>query len=396
MTKAKFSSEQIEEIKARNPVRDVASGYVELRRAGGRLVGPCPICGGRKTSQRFEIKSEEAWVCAVCEDGGDVIRLVEKVEGLDFAGAVERLGGRREIAKKTAERLLEDREKKRLAREAQSERYRENERKRLWTIWEDAQPIHGSHVEAYLAGRGLQVPASCPGLRYQPQMVYWHGEMIDAGGRISPRALHSGPAMLAAFIRPDGRFGGLHITWLTTDPTPTKVALIDPESGEVLPAKKMRGSKTGAHILIGSASVGTIARRLVVGEGIETVLAVWTAYHLAGRDVSDMAFWAAGDLGNMAGRATETVPHPTLKRPDKRAQRVPGPMPDPDDSGLAIADEIEELILLGDGDSERVLTDYAMERGCRRYARPGRAVRPAFAPDGQDFNDVLQSEDVVA
>jgi hypothetical protein len=164
----------------------------------------------------------------------------------------------------------------------------------------------------------------------------------------------------------------------------------------VLPAKKMRGTKTGAHILIASASAGTIARRLVVGEGIETVLAVWTAYREAGRDISDMAFWAAGDLGNMAGRATETVPHPTLKRPDNRAQRVPGPMPDPDDSGLAIADEVEELILLGDGDSERVLTDYAMERGCRRYARPGRTVRPAFAPDEQDFNDVLQSEEVLA
>lgn len=392
----KFTAEQLEEIKARNPVREVASGYVELRRAGGRVVGPCPICGGRKTSQRFEIKGDDGWVCAVCEEGGDVIRLIEKVEGIDFPAAVERLGGRRAIDKKSAERLLEEREKKRLAREAQSERYRENERRRLWASWEDALPIHGTPVEAYLAGRGLQVPASCLGLRYQPQMIYWHGETIDSHGRSSPRALHSGPAMVAAFIRPDGRFGGLHITWLTTDPPLTKIALIDPETGEILPAKKMRGSKTGAHILIASASPGVVARRLIVGEGIETVLAVWTAYHTAGRDISDMAFWAAGDLGNMAGRTTETVPHPTLKRPDGRAQRVPGPMPDPDDSGLAIPDDVEELILLGDGDSERVLTDYAMERACRRYARPGRAVRPAFALDEQDFNDVLQSEEALA
>jgi hypothetical protein len=393
---SKLSKAELDDLRARNPVADVAGGYVQLRRMGGRLVGPCPICGGRKSSQRFELKGDDAWTCAVCEDGGDVIRLIEKVEGVDFRSAVERLGGRRAVDGETAKRLFEERERKRLAREAQSADYREKERKRLWISWNDALPVHGSPVEAYLSGRGLQVPESCPGLRYQPQMIFWHGENHDSHGRSLPRALHTGPAMLAAFIRPDGHFGGLHITWLSADARPAKVALTDPETGEVLPAKKMRGSKTGAHILIASASPGVIAKRLFVGEGIETVLAVWTAHRIAGRDLTSTAFWAAGDLGNMAGRATETVAHPTLKRPDGRAQRVPGPMPDPDDAGLAIADEVEELTLLGDGDSERVLTDYAMERGARRYTRPGRSIRIAFAPDEQDFNNVLQSEEAAA
>jgi hypothetical protein len=224
-------------------------------------------------------------------------------------------------------------------------------------------------------------------------MIYWHGETIDSHGRGSPRALHTGPAMLAAFIRPDGHFGGLHITWLSADAPPAKVALTDPETGEGLAAKKMRGSKTGAHILIAPAAPDTNATRLFVGEGIETVLAVWTAHAIERRDLTSTAFWAAGDLGNMAGRAAETVPHPTLKRPDKRAQRVPGPIPDPDDAGLAIADQVEELILLGDGDSETVLTDYALERAARRYTRPGRIIRVAFAPDEQDFNDVLKQNE---
>jgi hypothetical protein len=86
------------------------------------------------------------------------------------------------------------------------------------------------------------------------------------------------------------------------------------------------------------------------------VLAVYTAMRAAGRAIDDTAFWAAGDLGNLAGRAIETVAHPTAKRPDGKPQRVPGPWPDPDDPGLSIPDEVTELILLGDGDSEPVLT----------------------------------------
>jgi hypothetical protein len=37
-----------------------------------------------------------------------------------------------------------------------------------------------------------------------------------------------------------------------------------------------------------------------------------------------------------------------------------------------------------------VLTEFAMVRAARRYARPGRVIRIAFAPEGMDFNDVLR------
>jgi hypothetical protein len=70
----------------------------------------------------------------------------------------------------------------------------------------------------------------------------------------------------------------------------------------------MRGSKAGAHIAI---VMRDAPARLIVGEGIETVLAVYTAWTAAGRGIEDTAFWAAGDLGNMAGRAAKAVPHPT-------------------------------------------------------------------------------------
>lgn len=395
---ARISEDELDDIRARNPIADVAMGYTKLRRNGGRLVGACPLCGGKVSSVRFEVfEKDQGWACAACHEGGDVIRLVEKVEGCDFRAAIEKLGGRTAIDAARAKELFEERERKRLAREKTSADYREAERKRLHRTWKQTQPIHDTIAARYLAGRGLQLPERSPGLRFAPAMPYWHGETVDDHGRkAGPRKIHEGPAMVGAFIRPDGKFGGLHLTWLNvitspddvTAPAPVKAEILDPDSGEVLNAKKMRGSKTGAYIAI---VMHDAPRRLVIGEGIETVLSVWTAMHQAGRPLDDMAFWAAGDLGNLAGRANKTINHPTLKRPNGQPQKVPDRFPDLDDLGLSIPDSVEELILLGDGDSEKVLTENAMERAARRYARQGRVIRIAFAPAGLDFNDLLKA-----
>ncbi|KGT75811.1 hypothetical protein MA20_31980 [Bradyrhizobium japonicum] len=395
---ALISEDELDEIRARNPIFDIASGYTKLRRSGGKLLGPCPMCGGKVSSGRFEVfEKDNSWACyAYCNTGGDVISLVQQVEGCDFRAAIEKLGGRTAIDAARAKELFEERERKRLAREKTSADYREAERKRLFRTWRSALPIHATTASFYLEARGLALPDHCPGLRYLPSMAYWHGEQLDEHGRKSPRQIHKGPAMCGAFIRPDGKFGGLHLTWLATHEsnelhpllTFSKAEILDPDSGEVLNSKKMRGSKTGAYIAI---VMHDAPRRLVIGEGIETVLSVWTAMHQAGRPLDDMAFWAAGDLGNLAGRANKTINHPTLKRPNGQPQKVPDRFPDLDDPGLSIPESVDELILLGDGDSEPVLTEYAMERAARRYAREGRVIRIAFAPAGLDFNDLLRA-----
>ncbi|MGD5712569.1 hypothetical protein QUT19_22805, partial [Xanthomonas citri pv. citri] len=128
------------------------------------------------------------------------------------------------------------------------------------------------------------------------------------------------------------------------------------------------------HILVAKAKAPA-PRRLFLGVGIETVDSVFTAFMRAQRGASDDEFWAAGDLGNLAGRADKTVNHPTLKRPNGQPQKVPHRFPDTEDPGLSIPDSVEEMILLGDGDSEKVLTENAMERAARRYARAGRTIR---------------------
>ena len=91
------SQADLADLKARNPVTEIAARYVRLRPHGKGMMGPCPMCSldpQKSDSRRFECDADK-WVCAVCTDGGDVISLVERVEHLDFLGAVEWLGGAR-------------------------------------------------------------------------------------------------------------------------------------------------------------------------------------------------------------------------------------------------------------------------------------------------------------
>jgi hypothetical protein len=90
------------------------------------------------------------------------------------------------------------------------------------------------------------------------------------------------------------------------------------------------------------------------------VLGLWSALTDGERDGT--GFWAAVDLGNLAGKATSTIPHPTLKDAAGRARRVPGPDPDFESAALNVPSQVEEIILLGDGDSDRVITSCALYR----------------------------------
>src|ERR1700730_545832 len=90
-----ISEAALSELKDRTPVDEIAARYVRLRRHGRMMIGPCPICSPnpeKRDSTRFECDSQY-WVCAVCSDGGDVIRLVQRAENLDFLRALEWLGG---------------------------------------------------------------------------------------------------------------------------------------------------------------------------------------------------------------------------------------------------------------------------------------------------------------
>ncbi len=67
---------------------------IKLRRSGSERIGACPKCGG---DDRFSINvNDGVWNCRGCKPtdiSGDVIGMVEWLDGLDFKGAVEKLTG---------------------------------------------------------------------------------------------------------------------------------------------------------------------------------------------------------------------------------------------------------------------------------------------------------------
>lgn len=371
----------------------VARG-AQLKGGMNEKVGPCPACGGR---DRFSINiRKKVFHCRVAEAGGDVIALVRYLNGVDFIKACEILTGR---PAPRAEAMSAE-ERARIAREAEArrvkaaaeektktqeqERYRQKERRRAHQFWNGAGAAAGSPVQAYLEKRGVALPERAH-LRCAPE----HAFFMPAGRGFAK--LGAAPAMLAAITGPDGGFMGLHQTWIDLTQTSGKAAFSCPQTGEVQPAKKMRGSHRGGKIELVRVRDPV---RLFAGEGIETVLSVWVALREAGSPLCEgAAFWSSASLSNLAGPAVESVMHPSATRPDKlgRARRVkvPGPQPDLSAPAMPVPDSVEELILLGDGDSEAFFTRMALERAMRRHARPGRVVRAAWAEPGGDFNDML-------
>jgi CHC2 zinc finger len=71
--------------------REIERRGFKLRRAGAEHIGPCPKCGG---DDRFAINTKkQIFNCRGCGAAGDVIELVEHLDGVDFNTACTTLAG---------------------------------------------------------------------------------------------------------------------------------------------------------------------------------------------------------------------------------------------------------------------------------------------------------------
>jgi hypothetical protein len=375
----------------------------QLRRTGGELVGPCPACGG---TDRFAINVKKQIFNCRGAVGGDVIAMIQHLDACDFVRACAEINGcpaprgeTGEIDEAERARRAQLRQENAARREREEVDYRERERRAAWEIWCGANRSAPTPLllEPYLGGRSIQMPAQAP-LRMHGDLPYWEdietGRVLPDGKKeVRKTIIHRGPAMLAAIVDDAGRFAGVHITWFDPSRPGRKAAIVHPGTGEIMPAKKIRGSKRRAAIRL-CRQAEADAFRLVAGEGIETVLSVYMAERdrPVGRRT---AYWSLIDLGHLGGKAVATVPHPSLTRSDARGRvipvRVPGPAPLAEPGrDLELPGWVEELILLGDGDSDRFTTEMALKRAAARWARSGRTIRIAWAPEGRDFNDMLR------
>jgi DNA primase len=92
-----FSEDQLEQVRVANPIYDVVSDYVSLKKSGRNYLGLCPFHGEKTPS--FTVNPErQIFHCFGCGEGGNVIGFIMKREAMSFPEAVRFLAARRGIA----------------------------------------------------------------------------------------------------------------------------------------------------------------------------------------------------------------------------------------------------------------------------------------------------------
>jgi len=399
----------------------------------------CPVHGGADRDEFSMNLGKQVFLCRKTGDGGDPLAMAAHLRDIDLRRAsraqfldvcaralgrdvpdgVETESDSERAAREQASAEARARfEAEQAARERDAMEWREKARRIAREKWERAAAAD-SVVRAYLAARSGFSPDPFPAaVRTLANEAWTH----DADGDGKAERLYAGPAMILPFVGRDYAVIGCHRTWidlgnapklrpeffvLTKDgvaagapawPVPVRAGGRPPADAlaaglyENQNSKKMLGTKLGGFLPVFGKST---ARRWVTGEGIETVARA--AHGEAYR--ADTFYCAAGDLGNLGGRADPAAAftHPALKRADRngvmRAVRVPGPVPAAGitalcDDAMPVFDHVDTLVLLADGDSERVFTASAMARAKARCARPGRRIAVVWPPGAIDFADL--------
>lgn len=190
--------------------------------------GPCPLCGGKDRFMFDDKEGRGTYICRQC-GAGVGLDLVMAWKGTNYADAcraVDAVVGNVTVQVKAPET---------------------NPGVRLKRVASELIQIGGS-VAAYLAARGLPLPARS--VKRHPSMPYY-----DNGKRIA-----NYEAMCSLFVNSEGKPLTYHVTYLQGD----KKAPVNPAKKILPPVEPMRG---GAIRL--SAATDTVA----IAEGIETALA---------------------------------------------------------------------------------------------------------------------------
>lgn len=83
----------VEQIKERLSILDVVGGYVELKHAGKSYKGRSPFTN-EKTPSFYVSPDRGMYYCFSSQQGGDMFTFIEKMEGVDFKGALKILAYR--------------------------------------------------------------------------------------------------------------------------------------------------------------------------------------------------------------------------------------------------------------------------------------------------------------
>lgn len=435
------------EVKAQVSLAELVGRDVEWDRrksnpARGDWWAPCPLHAERTAS--FHVVDRDGFFyCFGCHAKGDAFSYLAEAHNMDFrtalaelaafagidleAGTAETVRSRAETA--TARRAGEAAHRARAPigdnphpagdplRTAWREGWRDAEDRwrtehawltaregleRAAAIWRAARPVHPV-LDGYLAARGVDVGAVRaffgggwpPTIRCHPALPYFAADR--SGGR--PREVHRGPAMVGLIAAPDFRLGahrriaGVHRTWITAEGR----ARID---GAKLD-KRMIGA-TG-HImpvpirLTPHGDCPLWGRRMIVGEGIESVLTIWSRL-LADWQAGRRPFWAAEVAKTLGAVTGEDDPRSRVRNP-ATGQWWPGTEPDWARPGWQAPDRVDELVILAEGSSKDPVAAerrYTMARRRHSWRRDGRPRSCSLRLPGGDWSRDVDFADVAA
>ena len=383
----------------------------KLKRAGADWRGPCPN-GCAKTDGFVVSPKKGIFLCRPSGASGDIVDMVEHVRGQGKRNALEFVIGRSlppslsddppppndaaARAKKRqddesseernarqrmdAQRLSDFRHREEEQRQIEEAKTKKNEEKIDAILERAVAALESDKGKAYFKARGLNPrPRLCRDIRFVPDLDYWGARANDDGAIVRLATL---PAIIAVIRDVSGAIIGLSQTYLD----PVEPRKWRPEGSPSNSPRKILREKKGGLIRLWQRP----GERLAIGEGWETVL----SWHQLGHGPEDITIAAAVDLGNLAGKATGAVPHPTLKDTDGKPQRMPNGEPDLDQPGFVLPEGVEQVWLLGDYDSEVFFTAAKMAVGTRRLMGKGQEVHVHFPPTVDfDWNDQLLKGD---
>ena len=246
----------IERAKATPIENEISRRGYQLKRQGPELVGPCPVCGG---SDRFAVHTrKQCWHCRGCAKGGDVISLVQHLDGIEFPAAIEVLTGAANVPIRKPAAVPIDR--------GQDQAYEARQLHLAESIWRAAMAPLPLEALAYFAYRKIDIKAvpDQAGLRFHPHCPWDNGTTT--------------PCVIGRYT--DAR---------TNEPRGIWRRPIDGRK------PKSIGSSTGCVIRLWDDA--EITTGLVIGEGVETTLFAATRRRY-GPTLLQPA-WATGSAGNM-------------------------------------------------------------------------------------------------
>jgi len=142
-------SNEVELVKSKLDIVEVVSKYVDLKPSGDRKVGFCPLHANVNTPSFTVYPKQQSWWCYGCQQGGDVLEFLGKIEDEDFGTLMKRLKEELGIATR------------RLSRE---ERRKLERQKKYYSLLDDAVGLYSTfllwrdeakYARTYLESRGI-------------------------------------------------------------------------------------------------------------------------------------------------------------------------------------------------------------------------------------------------